>query len=541
MLHLAALLLCPLVLLLAGASEENAPPKASPPPMVRLEVGVLEGTRLGASEGTTAFLGVPYAAPPVGGLRWKPPQPVTPWVGTRRATSFAASCPQLPQGWLPDLPWSEDCLYLNVWTPELSPNAALPVIVWFHGGGNKAGRAEQTVLGPAMSRLGVVVVSFNYRLGPFGFLVHPALRAESEHHASGNYGLLDQLQALEWTRRNISRFGGDPNRITVVGHSAGAFDICLLMASPLATGMFQRAILESGECQSAFIRDGRAALPYNALQESGEVQGQRLAGELHVPNRPDALERLRSLPADEILRVWGRDPTVRLDPVVDGWIISEQPARVFAEGRQAHIPIVVGSTTDEATVFGHQGPTTVNQYREYLAANAGKYSVQQFQAYRATGDADVAGQYLRLQNDLFAFGAYSLAQAMTRAGQTAYVYLFSFVDTGKRAHLGAFHGEELMFLSDLFPDDWKRGPDEARLGELMRAYWTQFAKTGDPNAADLPHWPAYDATLEQVIELGRTVSVGPAPHAAQLRVLEEVMNQILAETAPRALSAHQRH
>jgi para-nitrobenzyl esterase len=539
MLHFLALRHCPLVLLLAGSSPET-PSKASPPPTVKLEVGVLEGTRLGSSEGTTAFLGVPYAAPPVGGLRWKPPQPVASWVGTRKATAFGASCPQLPQGWLPDLPWSEDCLYLNVWTPRLSPNAALPVIVWFHGGGNKAGRSEQTVLGPALSRLGVVVVSFNYRLGPFGFLAHPALTAESEHHTSGNYGLLDQLQALEWTRRNISRFGGNPNRLTVVGHSAGAFDICLLMASPLARGMFQQAILQSGECQSAFVRDRRAPLRYNALSESGEAEGQRLASDLHVPDGPDALEKLRRLPANEILRVWSGDPKVRLDVVVDGWIIPEQPAQVFADGRQAHIPVVVGSTANEATVFG-QGPTTVKQYQEYLTANSGEYSLQQFQAYPATVDGAVAGQYLRLQNDLFAFGAYSLARAMTRAGQKAYVYLFSFADTGKRAQLGAFHGVELMFLSDSFPNDWKRGPDETRLGELMRAYWARFAKTGDPNAPGLLDWPAYEPTREQVIQLGRTVNVGPLMHAAQLRVLEQIMNQILADTPKRSALAAPTH
>jgi para-nitrobenzyl esterase len=529
-----ALLHFPLLLLLAGSSPETAS-NASPAPTVKLELGVLEGTRLGPREEITAFLGVPYAAPPIGGLRWKPPRPVSPWLGTRKAGAFGASCPQRPQGWLPDLPWNEDCLYLNVWTPRLSPDAALPVIVWFHGGGNKAGRSEQTVLGPALSRLGVVVVSFNYRLGPFGFLAHPALTAESEHHSSGNYGLLDQLQALEWTRRNISQFGGDPSRITVVGHSAGAFDICLLMASPLGRGMFQRAILESGECQSALVRDRRAPLRYNALLESGEAEGQRLANDLHVPDGPDALERLRSMPAAEILRVWSGDPKVRMDAVVDGWIMPEQPARVFADGRQTLIPVVVGSTADEATVFGHQGPTTVSQYRDYLAANTGKYSLQQFQSYPATVDGDVAGQYLRLQNDLFGFGAYSLARAMTRAGQKAYVYLFSFVDTGKRVQLGAFHGEELMFLSDSFPSDWKRGLAEATLGELMRAYWTQFAKTGNPNAPGLPYWPAYDATREQVMELGRTDTVRPVPRLAQLRMLEQIMNQILAETANGAL------
>jgi len=217
----------------------------SEPPTVTLQAGVLEGTHFGSMPNEVAFLGVPYAAPPLGALRWKPPHPVNKWTGTRRATQFGPVCPQLPAAWLPYIAGNEDCLYLNIWTTQLSADAKLPVIVFFHGGGNKQGYSQLIPLGPTLSRLGVIVVSANYRLGPFGFLAHPALTAESEHHSSGNYGLLDQLQALKWVHENISQFGGDPDRITTMGQSAGAVDVCLLMASPLATGLFHRAILES--------------------------------------------------------------------------------------------------------------------------------------------------------------------------------------------------------------------------------------------------------------------------------------------------------
>jgi carboxylesterase type B len=305
----------------------------SSPPTVTLEAGALEGIHFSSASNEVAFLGVPYATPPVGELRWKPPQPVNKWAGIRKATQFGASCPQLPAGWLPDLKWNEDCLYLNVWTTKLSASANRPVIVWFHGGGNKAGRSQHAPLGPALSRLGVVVVSVNYRLGPLGFLAHPALTAESEHRASGNYGLLDQLHALKWVRANVSRFGGDPGRITVMGHSAGAVDTCLLMASPMAAGLFQRAIMQSGDCQSILNQDIRTRLPYNSIVGSGEGAGERLANDLGVANDPRLLRDLRNIPAEKILETWRKDPQVSLDAVVDGWVIPEQPAKIFAKGK----------------------------------------------------------------------------------------------------------------------------------------------------------------------------------------------------------------
>jgi para-nitrobenzyl esterase len=515
------------VLILANACLGSLP-SVSSGPAVRVEAGVLEGMQFGTAENEVAFLGVPYAAPPVGELRWKPPQPVSRWNGTRKATEFGAVCPQLPAGWLPTLPWNEDCLYLNVWTTQLDALAKRPVIVYFHGGSNTAGYSQLTPLGPALSRLGVVVVSANYRLGPLGFFAHPTLTAESKHHSSGNYGLLDQLQALKWVRENISRFGGDPDRVTVMGQSSGAVDICLLMASPLAAGLFQRAIMESGDCQGTFNEDIRTPVRYNGISGTGEGTGERLANDLGVADGPDALQKLRSIPADEILKSWSKDRKVHFDAIVDGWIVPEQPASVFAEGKQMHVPVLVGSNADEATVFGLNDVKTVDQYKAYLLRDTENYSGQEFRAFPATSDADVPAAYLRLENDSFAYGAYSMAQMMTRTGQKAFLYYFTYVETGKRAPLGAYHGEELNFLSNVFPDDWEHSQDDEKLGEIVRTYWVQFAKTGDPNVAGVPQWPAYHARKDECFELGRTI--GGRPVAVQLQALERIMKQIFAET-----------
>jgi len=516
-----------LVSLLASESRPVSPLDASPP-IVRLPDGVLEGMHFGHTRNEVAFLGVPYAAPPVGKLRWKPPQPPSKWTGARQATQFGPACPQLPAGWLPYIGGNEDCLYLNIWTTQFSASAKLPVIVYFHGGANRAGYSQLDPLGPALSRLGAVFVSANYRLGAFGFFAHPALTAESGHHSSGNYGLLDQLQAIQWVRENISRFGGDPHQITLMGQSAGAVDICLLMASPLAAGMFQRAILESGECQSVFNKDLRVPILYNSISGTGEGDGERLANDLGIADGSDALQKLRSIPADEILKAVSKDRHVRFDAIVDGWIVPKQPAEIFTEGKEARVPVLVGSNADEATVFGHGGPNTVEEFRDYLRDAAGMHAEQEFQAYPALSDAEVPARYLRLQNDSFAYGAYSLARAVTRASQSAYLYYFTYAETGKRAPLGAYHGEELLFLSDSFPSDWEHSHNGERLGEIMRAYWTQFAKTSSPNGPGLPEWPAYNPRKDDCFELGRVIRLRPI--APQLPILERLMQQIFAET-----------
>jgi para-nitrobenzyl esterase len=294
-------------------------------------------------------------------LRWKPPEPAKKWEGTRKATAFGLVCPQLPQQWLPYIAGQEDCLCLNIWTMQLSTKAKLPVIVYFHGGGNAVGYSQFTPLGPAFARLGVIVVTANYGLGPFGFLAHPALTAESPHHSLGNYGLLDQMQALRWVKENIAQFGGDPERVTVMGQSAGAVDVCTLMASPLAKDLFLGAILQSGECQSTLVEDIRKPIHYNFIEDTGEAVGECVASDLGVAAGADTLERMRGIPTEAILKAWSQDSRVHFDALVDGWVVPEQPAAIYAAGKQWHIPILEGGNADEATVSGrrNQDPRSI--------------------------------------------------------------------------------------------------------------------------------------------------------------------------------------
>jgi len=494
-------------------------------PVVNVQSGLLEGIHFDSDPNAAAFLGVAYAARPIGDLRWEPPQTPLKWTGTRKATNFGSVCPQLPAPWLPHIEGNEDCLYLNIWTPELRADANRPVLVYFHGGSNTQGYSQLTPLGP-LSRLGLVVVSANYRLGPFGFLAHPALTAESKHHSSGNYGLLDQLQALKWIKENIWKFGGNPDLITVMGQSAGAVDTCLLMASPLSKGLFERAILESGECQDTLNEDIRKPIQYNSIDTTGEASGERLVRDLGFSGGADVLRKLRQTPAGEILKAWKDDPGLHFDAIVDGWIVPKQPAQIFARGKQMEIPILVGSNADEATVFGHDDLKSVGDYKRHLRQDTGQYFRQEFELYPASSDADVKTRSIQLESDEFASGAYSIAEAMTNAGVQSYLYYFTYVDPGKRSKLGAHHGEELFFLSDSFPIDWEHTSEDQKLGELMRGYWVQFVKTGNPNFDRVPNWPAYSKSSEY-FELGEHIGSRPVPQ--RIRALESIMRRIVAD------------
>jgi para-nitrobenzyl esterase len=496
-------------------------------PIVQGQSGVLQGIRFGSEPNAAAFLGIPYASPPTGELRWKPPLPAAPWAGTRQAITFGSPCAQLSAPWLRYIQGSEDCLYLNVWTTDLQPNANRPVLVYFHGGSNAVGYSQMTPLGPPLSRLGLVVVSANYRLGPFGFLSHPALTEESEHHSSGNYGLLDQLQALKWVKQNIREFGGDPDLITVMGQSAGAVDICLLMASPLSQGLFQRAILESGECQDTLNEDIRKPINYNFIATTGEAAGERLVKDLDVSEGPEVLKKLRRIPAVDILAAMKNDPGLHFDAIVDGWIVPRQPAQIYAGGSQMHIPILVGSNADEATVFGHNDLKTIDDYKKHLGQDTGKYSDQEFQLYPVNSGAQVLGESIKLESDEFACGAYSIAMAMAKTGVNAYLYYFTYVDPGKRSRLGAHHGEELFFLGESFPADWMATAEDRKLGELIRNYWAEFVKTGDPNFADAPHWSWYDNKSRQYFELGARVGDHPISH--DIQNLEAIMKHVVTQ------------
>ncbi|MGH9615411.1 MAG: carboxylesterase/lipase family protein [Acidobacteriaceae bacterium] len=505
-------------------------------PRARIDSGKIEGAWLASAPRVAAFLGIPYAAQPVGNLRWKAPQLPPPWPGIRKTTKYGPACPQAPSPWLPEMlgiqkmATDEACLYLNVWTPNLHGSSRLPVMVWVHGGGNVEGAANWPPLGATLARKGVVVVSLNYRLGVFGFFAYPALSAESSHRVSGNYGHLDQVAALQWVRRNISRFGGDPQRITIFGASSGALDICNLMASPIAGGLFQRAILQSGVCVDSV---------YPSLHQA-EANGELLATDLGIHKGPNSLAELRALPADRLLQTAATDQRVDLEPVVDGWFFPEQPATIFADGREMKIPVIVGSNSDEVSIFASPlvggksyRPKTVAEYRQWLRREFGTFADEVFAEYPAYSDKDVSHAFRIMDTDFdFGFGARLFAIEMARVHQPTFLYRFTYVGAGEFASLGAFHSEESMFLSRKYWKSWVRRPYDETLSNAIIGYWVRFAKTGNPNLAGLPRWSVYDPRTDVCQELGQKIGPEPVPRAKRFGVFQQFLTSRL-KTAPR--------
>jgi para-nitrobenzyl esterase len=508
----------------------------TPAPQVTIDSGTLLGTWVASSPPVAAFLGIPYAAQPIRNLRWKAPQLPPGWSGIRNATAYGPACPQAPSSWLPEMlgiqkmATDEACLYLNVWTPRMSGTAKLPVMVWVHGGGNVEGSAEWPPLSSTLARKGVVVVSLNYRLGVFGFFAYPALSAESPHHVSGNYGQLDQVAALKWVRRNIRRFGGDPDQITIFGASSGALDICNLMASPVASGLFQRAILQSGVCVDSVY----------PLSRQAETNGMVLAKDLQIPDDPRSLAELRALPAERILQATAEDERIDLEPVVDGWFFPEQPAVTFASGRQAKIPVIVGSNNDEISIFASPlvggksyRPKTVIEYRQWLRQEFGAFADKVFAEYPARSDKDVALVFRTMDTDFdFSFGARLMAMEMAQTHQTVFLYRFTYVGAGQFAGLGAFHSEESMFLSKKYWTSWIRRPYDETLSNAIIEYWVQFAKTGNPNSSAFPSWPAYQPATDLCQELGQRIGSMPVPHAQRFGVFQQFLTSRL-QSSPR--------
>jgi para-nitrobenzyl esterase len=476
--------LATLVLTLFGAAPLA---KAKEPSLeVKTKSGKVEGTADGA---VRVFLGIPYAQPPVGPLRWKPPVPAAKWKGVRQATEFGSHCMQLPV--FKDMVFrdpgnSEDCLTLNVWTPATDKGANLPVMVWIYGGGFTGGASsEPRQDGAKLATNGVVVVSMNYRLGIFGFFAHPDLTAESPNKASGNYGLMDQTAAIKWVHDNIAAFGGDPAKVTIFGESAGSFSVSSQMASPLAKGLFIRAIGESG---GAFAS---GTLPYPALSMAEAKDADFAKTVLSAAT----IEQLRALPAQQLLEA-KVPPGMRFGPDVDGYFLPQSVEAIFAAHNQNNVALLAGWNGNET---GIASKTTVDSFKAEAEKKYGAQAPDFLKLYPAATDAEAVRSASDYASDTWiVFSTWRWLDAAVADGtKPVYRYRFDLVsppDPFHPAGNAAYHSSEIPYVFgslDLLKGyAWK--PADYKTSEFVQKYWTNFAKTGDPNGEGLPKWPAYN-------------------------------------------------
>lgn len=482
-------------------------------PRVVVEDGLVVGVRSGE---LVSFKGIPFAAPPVRELRWRPPQPVTPWTGELVADRFSPMCLQPLRArnsvfYLGEEPSSEDCLYLNIWSTAKAGDKR-PVMVFVYGGGWTIGSASLPLYGgEALARKGAIVVSFNYRVGARGFFAHPELTSEG-NGASGNYGLMDMVAVLKWVNGNIERFGGDPANVTLYGQSAGSVAIALLQASPLASGLFHRAIGQSG----GYNISGRLQVLADA-----EKAGIASAAKLEAPS----LAALRNLGGDVIMN---GDNNLR--PIIDGAVLLQQPAEVFASGSQTAIPILVGSNADEGTAYPvAMSPSAfVTDAEKRYGADARHLLA----LYPAATDAEArAASHALMRDRTFAAPMRRWAREQS-AVAPVFVYHFSrvhpfveglgYAQQDPATGMGAYHGAEMAYaygtmdVLNRFAKTRAWSEEDRRYSDAMMSYWLNFARTGDPNGESLPAWPAYELDSEQAMLFGKTIAAGTLPNKAQL-------------------------
>jgi len=507
---------------------------ASPAATSGLEtvVKIDSGWVAGSGAPVRSYKGIPFAAPPVGDLRWKPPQPVKPWKGIRVAKSFPAMCPQFQ--FIPG-PQSEDCLGLNVWTPARSASEKLPVMVWIHGGGFVIGASSQSAYdGEPLATEGVVVVTINYRLGIFGFMAHPSLSKESPQGVSGNYGLLDMVAGLEWVKRNIGAFGGDPNNVTIFGESAGGTAVCLLMVVPQAQGLFHKVIAESAWGMfnpiSHLKESWYGRIP---MEKFGEAQGDLVA--------------LRSKSMADIIKMVGppdmggdkADKGEAFVPVVDGVVLPDDPARLFSAGKFAHVGLIAGTNADEGTLLGGPPVHNLAQLRKYAEKTFGSQTDGLLAVYPASTDADAYDAAAYASGDYeFLHGTRSVLRAVSKGKNKVFQYQFTRVNgVGRRLKWGCFHASEVSYVFGTLPDsvygttatmigDFSVDADTyndvvSRLSKAMGPAWVRFAKTGDPNGPGLTAWPAFNEDKERYLEFGDSIAAKATLHKKQLDFLSD--------------------
>ena len=482
---------------------------AQQPDPVKVEEGLLQGTY---EDGLTVYKGIPFAAPPVGELRWFPSQPPAKWEGVLQADKFA---PSPIQGWGSPSDMSEDCLYLNVWTPAKSSNDNIPVFVWIYGGGFNGGSTSvPTYSGENLAKRGVVLVSIAYRVGQLGFMAHPELSAESPHHVSGNYGLLDMITALKWIKKNIAAFGGDPNKVTIFGESAGGIAVSMLCASPLAKGLFEGAISESG---GSFGPPRHTTYPGENLKLLTDAEQSGL--EYTKSAGVSSIAELRKISADKLPAIRGL-----AWPIIDGYVIPDDQYKLYEAGRFNDTPILVGYNSDEGASFMRisEPEAYINSVKERY----GKFSGDLLKAY-PVGENNVPKTARDLMRDAaFGWHTWSWARLQSQIGKSkVYYYYFDQhpdypVDSPKAGY-GSPHGQEVAYVfNHLNPSDSNLTKSDFEISDAMATYWTNFAKYGDPNGNDLPEWEAFSDANPKVMYFSHKPHMGPVPGAGSLEVLD---------------------
>lgn len=476
---------------------------AQPSPTTTLQVDIETGTLQGAMvDDVAAFKGIPYAAPPVGELRWRPPQPAASWSGVRQATDYGPFCAQ-PESDVLGFELgviNEDCLILNVWTADLRPGKKLPVMVWIHGGGYSQGSGNVPRLNsPTLAKQGVVLVTFNYRLALFGFMAHPAILNSHPEDPQGNYGVLDTIAALEWVQRNIAAFGGDANNVTIFGESAGAGLVNTLMIAPRAAGLFHRAISQSSSVGLAL---GQQVDRRMGFRPSGIKAAEAYVKNLQLGETDDLAAKLRSLTTQELLAGLGaRD---RFTPLVDGDVIPAQPASLYAAGEQHPVPYITGGVSWEASLGRAVGGGFSPERAAMLFPTADKQRLYPGLEGEQLEDA-IFGDMLALSSSWY------VADNISRTTQPVYRFYFSYLAQDRRARQpGVAHTDDIAFVMQTLDKeaDLKIITDrDWEVSQLISAYWVQFAKTGNPNRQGLPEWPAFQQATHQTLEIGDEVRV----------------------------------
>ena len=536
-----------LVCSLAGLAAAGIATAQQTTTVVRVDSGQLQGA---VEDGVVSYKGVPFAAPPVGDLRWRPPQPVASWKDVRQAAEFGADCmqgrfgpPPAPGAPAVRMP-AEDCLYLNVWRPaSAAPGAKLPVMVWIYGGGFTGGSSSSpNTSGSQFAKQGVILVAANYRVGRFGFFAFPALSRERPDETKGNYAYMDQIAALQWVKRNIAAFGGDPNNVTIFGFSAGGVSVHSLIASPMARGLFHKAIAESGGSRDSVLtaRPMRADGIDPNYPVSAETIGMEFARSMGIEGTDQAaLAKLRALSAEEVLRgapaqagaAGQRPPSYETTPILDGKLITETAETAYKSKHQPRIPLMAGSNS--ADTAGNRIRATT---KEQFFARFGQWSAQAKAAYDPDGTTELATMVTRANDD---FGqaepARFAANAFAANGSPAYRYRFSYVQTAMRERMrtGTPHGGEIGFVFGTLTDrpGATVSPEDQAVSRMAQSYWVNFAKTGDPNGEGLPAWPRHDPGKDLIFDFHPDGTAGAIPDSRKARL--DVM-QLATDSGKRA-------